>query len=249
MNELENYYNEIYIRVGYVILIFILLPILIGILRWRYLNTSLRIFFWYLLSVFSYNILEHGFVWSVNEHTKAWEPFLVMFDIEDTNFLNVISRLLDYVFLGWFYSVISEGSFGVWVKRVTILIFVLAAFVYFFVDGFRSYGNVNALLNRVYLVTLTVLYLWSLFRSNTMLNLWRNSYFLISIGLLFPNLFGLFLSFVGDKINQTDFVLFVKISLLRNAFTAIGLLLFCLAFKNARYTKFILTSKERIIHT
>ena len=244
MNDLENYYNQIYIRIGYAILLLILLPVLFGLFRWRYLNASLLIFFWYLIAVLGYNSLEQGFVWSVTNYTKAWQPFLDRFDIADTNFLNIISRLLDYILLGFFYTAILNSSVGTWVIRVSLLIFVSAIFIYFFIDGFRSYGNVNALVNRIYLVTLPVLYLWSLFRSQSMLNLWRNAYFLISIGLLVPNLFGLFLSFVGDKINQTDFILFVQISLIRNAFSAIGLVLFCFAFQNGKYAKYISIPKN-----
>ena len=62
---------------------------------------------------------------------------------------------------------------------------------------------------------------------------------LFGIGLLLSNLSSFFKSFSGDKLNETDFPLFVKLSLVRNIFAVIGQVFFAIAFYRAGYAKFV----------
>lgn len=239
MTELEKFYNTLYGNIGLVLLVVRILVLLAGVWKWKFLNRPLRIFWFYLLALIVYNLLERGFVWSVNNYTDAWLPYLEKYKIGDTNFLNIIGVVLNYIFLGWVYGHILPEKWSGWVRRVSWVLVVVALVVYVWLDGFRTYGNINAILNRAFLIGGALTHLWFLYQSLPTLNLWKNSYFLISLGLLVTNLPWLFLSFVGDKTNTTDGVLFLQLSTLRHAFTLVSLLLFAYAFHQARYARFL----------
>jgi len=239
MSEKEEFFNMLLLNTGRILLAINLLLLAIGVLKWTTLNTALKTFWSYLLAVVLYNFIEQGFIWSVTHYTNFWRPFLKEFQIGDTNFLNILSREIDYIILGIYYSKVLHGVYSKLILAISIALFGTALCVYFWVDGFRTFGNVNATINRLFLVIIPTFHLWFLNKSAPVLNLSKNSYFLISVGLLIPNLFGLFLSFVGDKINQTDFILFVQLSLVRNALSAIGLLLFAYAFYQSKYIKYL----------
>ena len=67
----------------------------------------------------------------------------------------------------------------------------------------------------------------------------KNTYFWISLGLIIPNLIGLFLHFTGKKIETTDKVLFVKLNMVHDLFQIVGFILIAVGFYYARYTKYL----------
>jgi hypothetical protein len=193
----------------------------------------------YLAILFLAEFIDIGFVWVVNNYTNDVLPYLQKFKISDTNFLAIIHRLPDYVFVGWIFSYAIKDPLGNYLKKISWGLIPIAILIYFFVDGYTTYGTVNAILNRTYLVVVPVIYFWYLFNSPPHLSLWKNSFFLFGLGLFVPNLVGLVMSFVGEKLNQTDYVSFVKISLFRNVLTIMAQFLFALAFYYAHFTKFL----------
>ncbi|MBO0950291.1 hypothetical protein [Fibrella forsythiae] len=235
----ENTYNSLYVQSGTVLLVLRIGLLLLGAWRWRLLTDELRIFWYYLLASFGSNLLEQGFIWSVNNQTDFWLPYLEKYKIGDTNFLSILPRLLDYIFLGPFYARLLTGQLANWIRWTSIALIFTAIGVYIWIDGFRSFGAVNALMNRVYLIVLPLLHLWLIYRSLPALSLWKNSYFLISLGLLTANIFSFYLSLFGHKLNETDGIRFLQLSLLRNAFVLISLGLYACAFYQVRYVRFI----------
>jgi hypothetical protein len=53
------------------------------------------------------------------------------------------------------------------------------------------------------------------------------------------HLLGLLFYFMGEKVYQTDFILFVKISLVRNIITIIRSCVFAYGFWMAKYVRFL----------
>lgn len=240
MTPEEKEFNDLLLLVGQLMIFVRLLPIIISIIKWQYLNRSMKILGYYLIVVMVSNLLEKTLYWSFNEHYQIyWKSILDSLQITDTNFLNIVGRVIDYVFVGWIFSFVIINPLGDKVKKYSWWVIPIAISIYFWIDGFRNYGTVNAILNRIYLVIIPAFYFWYLFNSPPSLSLWKNSFFIFGLGLFIPNIFGLMMSFTGDKLYETDFVAFVKISIFRNCLTILAQFLFAYAFYQAKYAKYL----------
>lgn len=240
MSEQHIFYSDLLIIIGKVVTGSSFLPIVIAIWKKNSFIKPIKLIAIYLLALIGSNLIEQAFIWSSGEHYYIfWKPILDTLQITNTNFLNIIGRLIDYIFVGWIFSFGFKPPLDKQIKQISWGLIPLAILVYFFVDGFRTYGTVNAILNRTYLVAVPVLYFWNLFNSSPHLSLWRNPFFLFGLGLFLPNLVGLMMSFIGDKLNETDYVAFVKISIFRNCLTILAQFLFAYAFYQARYAKYL----------
>jgi len=208
---------------------------------WRSFNQPIRLMGYFLIAIIISNLFNEVLYWSFLEYYNSfWKSILMSLNIGDTHFLNIIGRLIDYIFVGWIFSFTLKEPLSWRLKHISWGLIPVAILVYFFVDGFRTYGTVNAILNRVYLVAVPMLYFWYLFNSPPNLSLWRNSFFLFGLGLSVSNLFGIIMSFVGDKLNETDYVAFVKVSIFRNCLTILAQFVFAYAFYQAKYAKYLL---------
>jgi hypothetical protein len=240
MQDDIGFFNSLYIFLGKIGTALLLIPFPAAFRARKYLNKPLKLLCFYLISLVAVNIFEQLFIWSATEHYDVfWKPILAVLKIGDTNFLNILSRLTDFVFVGWIFSFAVNISLAEKLKTISSVLFFVIILVYFFVDGYQSYGTINAILNRSYLVAIPVVYFWYIFNSLPVISLWKNPYFLFGLGLFIPNLFGLFLSFAGDKLNETDYVAFVKVSIFRNLLAVLAQFLFALAFMRARYAKYL----------
>jgi hypothetical protein len=239
MSEQLEFYNNLLKYFGKITNYFSFLPIIIMFWKRIYLTKPTKLFLIYLIALILSNMLEQMFIWLANNYTAQLLPYLKQYSISDTNFLNIFNRLPDYIFVGWIFSFAIKDPLGNYLKKISWGLVPLVIFIYFFVDGFTTYGTFNSALSRIYLVVVPVIYFWYLFNSPPHLSLWKNSFFLFGLGLFVPNLVGLFMSFVGDKLYQTDYVSFVKLSLFRNGLTIMAQFLFALAFYYAHFTKFL----------
>jgi hypothetical protein len=239
MTESEKYYQHLLVNISNVIVWLLFIPLIVAFIHRKQLTKSLKLIVCYLSLLIVCNLLTLLFIWVVNNYTNACLPYLEKFGIGDTNFLAINSRVVDCLFVGWIFSYAIKDPLGNYLKKISWGLIPIAILIYFFVDGYTTFGTVNAILNRTYLVVVPVIYFWYLFNSPPHLSLWKNSFFLFGLGLFVPNLVGLFMSFVGEKLNQTDYVSFVKISLFRNGLTIMAQFLFALAFYYAHFTKFL----------
>jgi len=239
MEEQRIFYSDLLIYFGKIITLSSFIPLLLAMWKRKVLIKPIKLMALYLLALIGSNLLEQGFIWSTGKYYYTfWKPILDALQITDTNFLNVIGRLIDYIFVGWVFSFALSEPWASRVKWGSWVLIPLAILIYFFVDGFRAYGTVNAILNRGYLVVVPALYFWHLFNSPPNLTLWQNPFFLFGLGLFVPNLFGFIMSFVGDKLNETDYLTFVKVSIFRNCLTILAQFFFAYAFYQARYAKY-----------
>lgn len=243
MNESIKYYNEILVNFSNIAIWVLLIPIFVAIVYREQINQPLKVMVAYLLAIICSNLLTLFFIWFVSNYQDISLPYLKKFQITDTNFLGINSILIDYIFVGWIFSFALSEPWASRVKWGSWGLIPLAILVYFFVDGFRAYGTVNAILNRGYLVVVPALYFWYLFNSTPNLSLWQNPFFLFGLGLFVPNLFGFIMSFVGDKLNETDYVAFVKVSIFRNCLTILAQFFFAYAFYQARYAKYLVVKQ------
>lgn len=247
MSDIEKYFHDIFILSGRICLVCILIPVLIALWNKKHLNTPLKIFVWYCLVTLLINITEHLFVWSADNYKTFWLPILKKWGISDTSFLQIFYYLKDFALLGWFYALLLPLKYSIWVKRIASFLFLATLINYLFIEGYNTYGVFNPAADAIFSFVLPSFYLWYLYRHLINFPLNKNVYFWISFGLIFTNLIGLFLYLVGDAIHKMDYVLFTKMSIIRNIFDMISQVIFAIGFWYAYYVKYLPQPNEKAI--
>ncbi len=232
-------YNDKIIFFGRIALSTLIIPILIGFYQRRVLNKPLRFFLLYLVVGLTIALLEQIFIWSATKYYPILKPYLDYWKIEDTNFIQILYYLKNFALLGWFYSLLLPKSLGIWVKRVSGLLFITALINYLFIEGYLVYGVFNPTADAIFCFLSPLIYLGFLYQNDSIVPLSKNPYFWISLGLVVPNLLNLVFHFVGNKLIETDFILFAKLSIGKNGITIIGHILLAIGFYYARYVKFM----------
>lgn len=232
--------NEILLLAGKITTFLMLLPIAVGIWKWQRLNKPLKAFFYFCLVSFLLNILELLFVWICNNRVEWVLPFLKWAKIGNTNFVHIFYGLKNYIFLGWFYSyVFKPASLAHWVKPAVWVLCIVSLINYFFIEGYNVASGFNYIVPSIFCWLPPMVFMWYIFREDSKVPLTRNSYFWIFLSLIVSNLPSFLQSFMGQKIYETDFLLFVTISSFKNFFLIIGVAFRTIGFWNARYVRFL----------
>jgi hypothetical protein len=122
---------------------------------------------------------------------------------------------------------------------VSLLLVVASLIDYFFITGFREYSFFQATTSAIFCFSLPLIHLWYVFKTDSDLSILKNTYFWFDVGLLIPNVIGLFLHFTGSKLYVTDVVLYFKLSIVKYYFVMLSQVLICIGFYYARYTKYL----------
>jgi hypothetical protein len=245
MNEIEKTYNFWLIFSGKIVTISILIPLCIGLLKRKLLNYELKTFFLYIFLVLLINIIHQLFIYLVNSYTSFFLPYLNKWNVHDTNFLGILAYLNNFGILGWYFShVMINYKIANVIKWISLVLFSIAIINYLFIEGFRVFGIFNPTASALFCFIIPLFHFWYLYQEESKVPLNRNPYFWIALGLLIPNIIGLFLHFAGEKIQETDFVLFCKISICRSIVAIAGQILFAIGFYYARYTKYMPKATE-----
>ena len=239
MTTLELYYNELLISIAGVNTWMMLVPIVVAIWQRRYLNRALKVFLYYCIASFLIAILEQTFIWATGEYYSFFKPFLTRFKIGNTNFLQILFVLKNYIFLGWFYSIILPEKYSTILKYLAITLSIASIINYLFIEGHNAIGTFNPIAEAVFRFAVPTFYLWFLFRNLLYFPIRKNPYFWISFGLIFINLVALILYFLGDSIYEDNFALYAKIAITRNFLDIISLLFLSIGFWFASYIKYV----------
>ncbi len=222
------------------------LPIIIAALKRKDLNKPLRIFLMYCVLSLVVNVSEQFFLWYASKNYASLEVYFKYFDIQDTSFIGILYYVLDFIFLGWFYTLLlgknHQGRIVLWISYLLLLVCVLN---YLFIEGYKVYGKFNPAADAIFIFVLAAYYLFFLFKSNLSLPLYKNPYAWISLGLMIPHIIGIFLFIVGDVVHKENYYLFTTLSSLKNGFLIIGQILMAIGFYRAPYTRFITLPDEK----
>jgi hypothetical protein len=180
------------------------------------------------------------FVWATGAFESYFVPILLKYNLHDTNFISIVEILSTFFLLGWYYSnVFKSILIQKIIKVISALLFVLAIIENFFLHDFREYNSFNATTYAIFCMVLPLVHLWFVFNTITELSLRKNTYFWIDIGLLVPNVIGLFLHFTGNKLYETDMILYFKLSIAKYYFVMLAQVIYAIGFYYARYTKYL----------
>jgi len=239
MSPEEEFYNVLLTNIGRVTTFCIAVPVVVGFFNRKHFKAPVWAFWIFVLATLSINLFEVAFIWAVKTYTSFWIPYLRKFEIADTNFLNILSLLKDFSILGWAYILLFPGKIRRSIIWISTLLSIASIVDYFWITGYHQLGVVMPTINGIYVVVLPMYYLWFLFRSDSTLSIYKNPYFWFSIAQVVGHLIGLLFYNTGDKIYETDFILFVQLSIARNLITVIRYFVFGYGFYMAKYARFV----------
>jgi len=224
---------------------FSIIPIAVALCRWKYLNHALTLFFIYKVLSLLVNLFEQFFIWYATKFYSSIEPLLTRLGIGDTSFIGIFFHIIAYIYLGRFYKTLLDGTAGKVILGLAYLLLTISIVNYVFIEGYQVYGKFNPAAAAIFTFSTGVYYLYHIFRSNLTLPLYRNPYFWLTIGVIIPNLLGVFLFIIGDAVHQEDYKFFTALSSFKNGFLVIGQILMAIGFYHAPYARFITLPDEK----
>lgn len=225
---------------GRVVIATMVIPIIAAMARWHFFTKKLKIFFFFCLVTFLLSITEIVLIWHVRKYYPTfWKPILTYLEIKDTNFFQILFHLRDFLLLGWFYSkVLAPQKVSNWVGKGAVILSAMSIVNYIFVEGYSEPGLFNPTADAVFSFVVPMIGLWYIYHGASKIDMYKNPVFWISIGLILPNLLGLFMFFTADFIQKEDFELYVKLMIFTNFFQIIGIILITIGFAHAYYMRF-----------
>ncbi|AXE19109.1 hypothetical protein DR864_15800 [Runella rosea] len=245
----EKFYTHLIVVLGQITTAAMVIPLVVAVARWRLLTSPLRIFFWSRLALVVSASFELLFIEVVTRYQDFWVPYLNKWQISDTNFLQITSQLPTFLLIGWFYSSLlstyEKKAYNI-VWLISIGLALTAVINYLFIEGFRVHGTLNPLMLSLFLISIPMIYLFFLAKTPFGIPLSKTPYFWISVGILLVNLLSLFFSTTGNKLYLTDYVLYAKFLIARNAISVLAQFIFAYAFYQAKYARLIHLSDSPI---
>lgn len=245
MTPQEKYYNDFLIIFGQFTTATMYITFIVAVFFIKYFNKPLWVFFTYIVATIFANSLEQVFIWTVNTHTDFWLPYLRKFDIGDTHFLGIISTLKNFILLGWFYKILLNNQWGKYVQYLGIFLSIFSIIDYIWITGYKAPGVLMPTISGFFVVLVPMIYLWFLYKRDNRISIYKIPYFWFSIALIVAHLLGLLFYFMGEKVYKTDFILFVKISVIRNIITILRYFIFAYGFWMAKYIRFLPKQNSR----
>ncbi len=240
---MDGYYTAFILLSIKGIIVVSVVPLIMGLIKWKYLNKPLKIFWCFLLISLCLYFLEPLFIWTVEKHWDFWKPIIERIPITDTNFLRYPYQINNFLLLGWFlHSILLPGKWAKWLRILSFGLAIAVSIHYFFLQGYTLAGGPSSTASALYCFAVPLLSMWYLYNQDSKVPLVRNPYFWINLGLIIPNLLGLFLYFAGDVIYQENYPLFAQLTIAKNSIEMIAQVLTAIGFYYARNVKFFIQS-------
>jgi hypothetical protein len=236
--KMINDLHQLNAKVAVVIMV---IPIIIAFLNYKKLNKALKIVNIYCFSLLSILLLLQLIILVVDSFKDFFVPILITLKIRDMSFISILDYLNKFITLGLFYSiVISRGQFAKLIKNLSLFLVISSLINYFFIEGYNVQSVYNSTTSSIFCFLLPLIHLWYLYNDiETKVPLIKNPYFWISLGIMLPNLVGLFMNLAGKKMEETDTILFLQANIVHDIIQMIGYILIAYGFHNAKYTKYM----------
>ena len=240
MDQTIKYYNTLLVYSGKILIILQIVPLILGFLKWKHFNKPIKVFWTFCFVYFLLDIFVQILVWLLSNYYDFFKPIVLKFQIKDFSFINILYYMNNFSLLGYFFVlVLKPNRISDWIKWVSIFLFFTSIINYLFIEGYNVVGVFNPTSDALFCFILPSIFMWYLFTQDGKVPIAKNPYFWINLRLIIPNLVALILQFYGNKIQSTDTILFLKISLAKNAIWILGLIFLTIGFYYARYTKYL----------
>lgn len=242
MSATEQLYNLYLITSAHIVTVFTMLPILIAIWKWKYLNKPLKVFFIYCVLTLGLNLFEIFLIWASGY--SSFKVYILQclkyFKITNTNFLFIFYSTKNFIYLGLFFTLILKNHINIsWLKPLVVILVISTWINYLFIEGYKVYSTFNHTVDTIFCFALPLYFLWFIFNENPKVPIVKNPYFWIGLGLISTAIIAFYLYLTGDKIRSTDKVLFFKLAIIKNIIIMIEQVLEAIGFYYARYTKYL----------
>ena len=236
----QNDLNEINILMGKIATIAMIIPIILSILNYNYLNKALKIIFWFCLARIIVSLINVLIIWATGNYKSFFMPILNKLNIHDMNFIAILSVLSNFGLLGWyFYKVIENRKIASLVKVTSLFLFITAIINYLFIEGYSHQSVYNSTTSSIFCFLLPVVDLWFVYKQDNKVPIVKNPYLWVNLGLFVPNLLIFIFAIVGKKLSQTDLSSYRILDIASSGVQIIGYLFIATAFYYARYTKYL----------
>lgn len=222
--------NELLINLGKYKTIIDILPIMVGVVYYKYLSKPLFYFLLYLSVSLVINLSEQLLIWACLNYDSFYQYISTKWNINNTFFLSIFVRLNIYVFLGLFFSTLFLKSIGKKIKIISILLFFIAIIICIYVDGFLSFGRINGIIVQIYVICFSLIYLIKVILMKLRYSLFKNSYFLICLGLIVLFITGFLFPLFADSLKAIEMSLFVMITFFQHIISILTITLYSFAF-------------------
>ena len=142
----ESFYNEALFRSGQYSLFFIIFTIIIGLRQRIYWNIQFKTIFFYLVFDFLIVISMQFMGWLTNYDISYWQPFFERLNINNTNCLAILSYCRILILGVYFSTVIPSKNSKIYIKYLSISLFLIIAFDYFFFTGYNNYSSFSPII-------------------------------------------------------------------------------------------------------
>lgn len=239
MSTSDIYWNDLLLFFARINIFSMLIPISCALIYKKYWNKPIKVIFGYCLITFLFNVGESSFIWACGVYSHIIVPYLKMWNISNTIFLQIFFYWKNFLLLSLFYSIIYPKNNKRVYLYIGILLTVLVTINHMFLEGFREIGVINPTSNAIFIVVLPLIYLWVSQKESLRIPLSKNPYMWISLGLFLPNLIGLFLYISGDYLYKIDFALYSQLHTMKNGFDIIGQILIAIGFMHSYFSRVI----------
>lgn len=239
---LKEYYDQLLQLFVKGVTVVSFLPLVVGIIKRMYFNKALKVYWLFLLVSLLLYALEPAFIWMVKGNLEFWVPVLKACNISNTNFLRYTFHINNFTLLGWFlYLILKPRSvtMALTTRWLSVALLVAVTINYFFIQGHNVAGGFNSTVSALYCFVLPLLSMWFIFNHESRVPLGHNPYFWINLGLIIPNILGIFLYFAGDILSNEDYEMYAWLNIAKYLIEILAQLLTALGFYYARNVKYL----------
>lgn len=209
--------GKVVVNIGYLLLFIRFLIVLICLfnMRWVLKSKAHRFIFFYSLLAFSIALFELIFIYVANHYTNQIMPYLERYEIDDTFFISPFYYLNEIIFCGLAFSYAIGGRFQKPIQIITVLLAVLEIGNTIWGEGYKDAQSFGSLGLALFLIGLSLLYLKNFYTLKINTKSIKDSFFVISWGLLIPSMLSLLIYTFTKSLFDSDTVLYYQISIFR----------------------------------
>jgi hypothetical protein len=210
-------YNLLIVNIGYFLIIsrFIIVIIFLINYKWAFKLKAYRFLFMYALIAFSIAIFESTIIYISNNYTSYILPLLTRYKIENTFFISPLYFLNELFFYGFAFSYALGGEYRkpIQIISLTLLVFEICNTIWG--EGFRDAQTAGSLIVSFAEISFSLLYLQNFYTKKLNKNGTKDSFAVISWGILIPAVLSIFIYAFTKNLFETNEILYYQISIFR----------------------------------
>lgn len=227
--------------VSKVAIITLLIPIVIALLNKKYWNSALKVIFYYIFFHFIIALLLQLIYYMIGAYKDFFVPILNRLHLTNMSFMTILAHLNIFILLGIYFTLVFKNKKVILLVKWVSYFFVISSIInYLFIEGYNVQSVYNSITSATFCFVFSSLHLWYIFSdTDSKIQLLKNPYYWISLGLLIPNIVNTFMYTIGKKLEESDRYMFLLSNIFSDTVQIIGYILIAIGFYYARYTKYL----------